>query len=133
MNIEGVCRGLGEPDEYGVVVDLAVLRERIYMVRRQLDHQLPDHVPGLGVATLEALCTFVANRLKPEFPNLCAVRVWREGSGDSLIWRGDSPRHYGSGVAGISSETEAVARATQESLRRREPVVLRVSSQGQLY
>jgi 6-pyruvoyltetrahydropterin/6-carboxytetrahydropterin synthase len=74
----------GEPDpDTGMVVDLAYLRAAIAAVRETLDHHLLDEVPGLGTATLENLCRYIAGRLEDSRWRLHAVVVRREASGDA--------------------------------------------------
>jgi len=74
----------GTPDAVsGMVVDLGRVRQRIELLRPQLDHRLLDDVPGLGPATLENLCAFIWRALAPDFAGLERVRVWREALGDS--------------------------------------------------
>lgn len=80
---------LGTPDlATGMVVDLAYVRAEIARVRDQLDHRFLDEVPGLGPATLENLCAYLRDQLEPMLPQLCAVTVERQASGDrcSLRW-----------------------------------------------
>lgn len=72
----------------GMVVDLGLVRRAIDHLRPQLDHRLLDDVPDLGPATLENLCAFIWRALAPVLPGLVAVRVWREGMGDSCTLRG---------------------------------------------
>ncbi len=72
----------------GMVVDLGLVRRAIEHLRPQLDHRLLDDVPGLGPATLENLCAYIWRALAPVLPGLAAVRVWREGMGDSCTLRG---------------------------------------------
>ena len=72
----------------GMVVDLGLVRRAIEHLRPQLDHRLLDDVPGLGHATLENLCAYIWRALAPVLPGLAAVRVWREGMGDSCTLRG---------------------------------------------
>jgi 6-pyruvoyltetrahydropterin/6-carboxytetrahydropterin synthase len=72
----------------GMVVDLGLVRRAIEHLRPQLDHRLLDDVPGLGPATLENLCAYIWRSLAPVLPGLAAVRVWREGMGDSCTLRG---------------------------------------------
>jgi 6-pyruvoyltetrahydropterin/6-carboxytetrahydropterin synthase len=75
---------VGSPQESsGMLVDLAVLRNLIEEVRDLLDHRLLDEVKGLGLPTLENLCTFIAGKIRTRIPQLMSVRVWREASGDS--------------------------------------------------
>ena len=77
----------GEPDAVtGMVVDLAHLRAAITVVRDALDHRLLDEVPGLGAATLENLCRFIAGAMGSVSPPVCRVKVWREASGDSCTF-----------------------------------------------
>lgn len=78
----------GTPDPAsGMVVDLAHLRRAIEALRDQLDHRLLDEVPGLGPATLENLCAFIARALGDEGWNLAQVVVRREASGDACRLR----------------------------------------------
>jgi len=73
----------GHPDpKTGMVVDLALLRAHIQAVRELLDHQFLDKVEGLGPPTLENLCTFILEKLRPEVSSLAAVSVWRRATGD---------------------------------------------------
>ena len=67
----------------GMLVDLAQLRAAIEEVRQKLDHRLLDEVEMLGAPTLENLCSFIALLAREKIPNLAAVKVWREASGDS--------------------------------------------------
>jgi 6-pyruvoyltetrahydropterin/6-carboxytetrahydropterin synthase len=62
----------------GMVLDLARLRQTLAEVRGQLDHRMLDDVPGLGPATLENLCAFVARAV----PSATTVAVWRAATGD---------------------------------------------------
>ena len=74
----------GQPDPAtGMVFDLGRVRAAIEVLRPQLDHRLLDDVPTLGAATLENLCAYIWRALAPSLPGLSAVRVWREGMGDS--------------------------------------------------
>lgn len=75
----------GCPDASGMVVDLGFLRRGLETVRAALDHQLLDEVCGLGAPTLENLCLYIATQLRPDFPTLASVRVWREAIGDACL------------------------------------------------
>jgi 6-pyruvoyltetrahydropterin/6-carboxytetrahydropterin synthase len=77
----------GQPDERGMVMDLGLVRAEIAVLRDRLDHRFLDEIEGLGPATLENLCAFVARELKPRLPVLCEVSVWRESSGDRCVMR----------------------------------------------
>lgn len=83
----------GVPDPVtGMVVDLGLLRQRIQKVRDALDHMMLDDVPGLGPATLENLCAYIARAMQDVRPGVIAVRISREASGDSCLLRIDAPR-----------------------------------------
>jgi 6-pyruvoyltetrahydropterin/6-carboxytetrahydropterin synthase len=76
----------GTPDPHtGMVMDLAYLRREIARVRDMLDHRLLDEVPGLGAATLENLCSFIARELAPAVPELSQVMVERRSGGDRCV------------------------------------------------
>lgn len=76
----------GTPDPHtGMVMDLACLRREIARVRELLDHRLLDEVPGLGAATLENLCGFIARELATAVPALSAVMVERRSGGDRCL------------------------------------------------
>lgn len=78
----------GTPDpRTGMLMDLAVLRAEIARVRALLDHRFLDEVPGLGPATLENLCAFIARELAPTVPGLASVTVERRSSGDRCVMR----------------------------------------------
>lgn len=66
----------------GMVVDLGRLRMLLAQVREQLDHHLLDEVAGLGIPTLENLCTFIARFATLSGVRLSRVSVWRDGIGD---------------------------------------------------
>ncbi len=68
--------------ETGMVVDLGKLRALLAQVREQLDHRLLDEVTGLGMPTLENLCTFIARFASLSGFRLSRVSVWRDGIGD---------------------------------------------------
>lgn len=78
-----VCVG-GTPDPVsGMVVDLALLRRSIAVLREALDHRFLDHVEGLGPATLENLSAYIWRAMLREYPTqLQWVEVRREVSGD---------------------------------------------------
>ena len=75
----------GQPDERGMVMDLGLLRAEIALLRDRLDHRFLDEVSGLGPATLENLCRYIAAQLQPRLPALCQVAVWRESTGDRCV------------------------------------------------
>ncbi|NBQ89894.1 MAG: 6-carboxytetrahydropterin synthase [Betaproteobacteria bacterium] len=75
----------GQPDERGMVMDLGLVRAEIAQLRQRLDHRFLDEIDGLGPATLENLCAFIARHLRDRLPQLVRVRVWRDASGDSCV------------------------------------------------
>lgn len=78
----------GTPDpRSGMVMDLAHLRREIARVRELLDRRLLDEVPGLGPATLENLCAFIAHHLTDAVPMLASVMVQRRSSGDRCVMK----------------------------------------------
>lgn len=84
---------LGEPDaNSGMMADLGHLRRHIESVRERLDHQFLDEVPGLGPATLENLCKYIYANLVSRCPQLVAVTVERQASGDKCVLR-SKPAH----------------------------------------
>jgi 6-pyruvoyltetrahydropterin/6-carboxytetrahydropterin synthase len=73
----------GHPDPgSGMVMDLGFLRERIGGLREKLDHHHLNEVPGLGIPTLENLCSFIAHELSDLPVPLSRVIVWRDSIGD---------------------------------------------------
>ena len=73
----------GEPDaSTGMVMDLGIVRRELAALRERLDHHFLDDVAGIGPATLESLCAFIARELKPALPLLVRVSVYRPASGD---------------------------------------------------
>lgn len=83
---EVTVAGTPAPDT-GMVMDLAYLRREIARVRELLDHRFLDEVPGLGAATLENLCAFIARELAPAVPALARVAVERRSSGDRCVMK----------------------------------------------
>lgn len=73
----------GEPDgDNGMVMDLGIVRRELAALRERLDHRFLDEVVGIGPATLENLCAFIAKALQPSMPLLVRVSVFRPASGD---------------------------------------------------
>ena len=66
----------------GWVADLANLDEALKAAAAELDHSTLNDHPGLESPTLEALCLFFADRLKPVFPGLSRVEVSRPTIGE---------------------------------------------------
>jgi 6-pyruvoyltetrahydropterin/6-carboxytetrahydropterin synthase len=64
------------------VRDFAELAKAISEVRNILDHSFLNEIEGLETPTLENICAWVAERLKPTLPNLRRVSVARPSLGE---------------------------------------------------
>ena len=67
----------------GWVCDLGELDRALRAAAGELDHGLLNEKPGLENPTLERLCAYFAERLKPAFPGLVRVLVARPSIGES--------------------------------------------------
>lgn len=83
---EVTVSGYADP-KTGMLVDLGYLRQQVARVREMLDHRFLDEIEHLGPATLENLCGFIRNQLKPTLPQLSSVLVERKASGDRCVLR----------------------------------------------
>ena len=82
FRVEATVRG--QPQEpVGWVADLADLETALKGVAGELDHGLLNEKPGLERPTLEHICLYFAERLKPTFPGLSRVVVSRPTIGES--------------------------------------------------
>jgi 6-pyruvoyltetrahydropterin/6-carboxytetrahydropterin synthase len=70
-----------------MLVDLGELRQQVARVKEMLDHRFLDEIEHLGPATLENLCGFIRQQLKPTLPQLSCVMVERKASGDRCVLR----------------------------------------------
>ena len=76
FQVEATVRGpMQEP--VGWVEDLGALDAALKSLAHELDHGLLNEKPGLESPTLERLCLWFAERLRPEFPGLSRVVVGR--------------------------------------------------------
>ena len=74
----------GEPDSAtGCVVDFEDVAREIEKVRDQLDHHLLNSINGLATPSLENLSRWVAEQLKPKFPQLVSITVRRPSCGEA--------------------------------------------------
>ncbi len=76
FRVEATVRGEAQ-GAIGWVVDLGELEAALRAVAGELDHGLLNEKPGLESPTLEHLCLWFAERLKPTFPGLVRVVVSR--------------------------------------------------------
>ncbi|ODT84829.1 6-carboxytetrahydropterin synthase [Phenylobacterium sp. SCN 70-31] len=82
FRVEATVRG--QPQEpVGWVADLADLESSLKGVAAELDHGLLNEKPGLERPTLEHICLYFAERLRPAFPGLSRVVVSRPTIGES--------------------------------------------------
>jgi 6-pyruvoyltetrahydropterin/6-carboxytetrahydropterin synthase len=70
----------------GWVADLGDLDLALKAVAAELDHSLLNEKPGLESPTLEHICVYFAERLKPQFPGLCRLTVGRPTIGESCTF-----------------------------------------------
>ena len=82
FRVEATVRGRALNRE-GWVADLAELDDALHAITDELDHGLLNERPGLEAPTLERLCLYFADRLKPRFPGLSRVVVSRPSVGES--------------------------------------------------
>jgi 6-pyruvoyltetrahydropterin/6-carboxytetrahydropterin synthase len=85
FRVEATVRGPVTPGE-GWVADLAELDAALKGVAAELDHGLLNEKPGLETPTLENLCVYFANRLKPAFPTLRRIVLSRPSVGESCAF-----------------------------------------------
>jgi len=85
FRVEATLRG--EPETtVGWVADLGELDEALRSIAGGLDHGMLNEKPGLESPTLERLCVYFAERLKPRFPMLARIVVSRPSVGESCAY-----------------------------------------------
>jgi len=82
FKVEATVRGAAQ-EPVGWVADLADLDAALKAVASELDHGVLNEKPGLERPTLEHLCLYFAERLKPSYPGLSKVVVSRPTIGES--------------------------------------------------
>jgi 6-pyruvoyltetrahydropterin/6-carboxytetrahydropterin synthase len=82
FKVEATVRGESQ-EPVGWVADLADLDAALRAVAGELDHGLLNEKPGLERPTLEHLCLYFAERLRPQFPGLSRIVVSRPTIGES--------------------------------------------------
>ena len=82
FRVEATLRGTADAKD-AWVADLAELDKALGAAASELDHGLLNELPGLETPTLERLCLYFAEKLRPEFPGLCKVVVARPSVGES--------------------------------------------------
>jgi 6-pyruvoyltetrahydropterin/6-carboxytetrahydropterin synthase len=86
FRVEATVAGPAE-GPVGWVADLAELDAALKAVALELDHSLLNETPGLESPTLERLCLYFAERLKPQFPGLSRIVLSRPTIGESCALR----------------------------------------------
>ncbi|HYE44002.1 MAG TPA: 6-carboxytetrahydropterin synthase [Caulobacteraceae bacterium] len=81
FRVEATLRGAMRADE-DWVTDLGELETALEAVAGELDHGLLNEKPGLENPTLERLCLYFSDRLKPRFPGLSRIEVSRPTIGE---------------------------------------------------
>ncbi len=84
FRVEATVRG-EEQGAVGWVADLGELDRALRAVAGELDHGLLNEKPGLESPTLEHLCLWFAERLKPAFPGLVRVTVSRPTVSEACV------------------------------------------------
>ncbi|MDB5494003.1 MAG: 6-pyruvoyl tetrahydrobiopterin synthase [Phenylobacterium sp.] len=82
FRVEATVRGEAQ-GPVGWVADLGDLDRALKGIAGELDHGLLNDKPGLESPTLERLCVYFAERLRPEFPGLARIVVSRPTVGES--------------------------------------------------
>jgi len=82
FKVEATVRGQAQ-EPVGWVADLADLDAALKDVAAQLDHGLLNEKPGLERPTLEHICLYFAERLRPTFPGLSRIVISRPTIGES--------------------------------------------------
>lgn len=67
------------------VRDFEDITSALEAVAARLDHTLLNEIPGLEVPTLERICLWIANALKPALPGLARVEVSRPSLHERVV------------------------------------------------
>lgn len=77
FQVEATVRGETLDAAHGWVADLGALDRALKAAAEELDHGMLNEHEGLELPSLENLCLWFANRLKPEWPGLSRIAVSR--------------------------------------------------------
>ena len=77
FTVEATVRAEALDAAHGWVGDLGALDKGLKAVAEKLDHGLLNEHPGLELPTLEHLCLWFVDQLKPDWPGLARVTVAR--------------------------------------------------------
>ena len=87
FRVEIALRGVPRPPS-GFVSDFTRLEEACRRLHGSLDHALLNDIAGLENPSLENLCLWIWDRLKPRFAGLARVTVRRDSLGQSCTYLG---------------------------------------------
>jgi len=66
----------GEVDEEtGIVFDHAMIAEKVKPLVEQLDHRCLNEIEGLELPSLERMCRWFWERIVPDLPGLCEIKL----------------------------------------------------------
>jgi 6-pyruvoyltetrahydropterin/6-carboxytetrahydropterin synthase len=65
----------GAIDSRGMIVDYAVITEKVGAVLEQIDHRVLNEIPGLGNPTTEILAPWLCEQIRKELPEVFRVEV----------------------------------------------------------
>ena len=82
FRVEATLRGRADSKD-AWVADLGELEKALGAAVAGLDHSVLNEQPGLETPTLERLCLWFADKLRPGKPGLCKVVVARPSVGES--------------------------------------------------
>ena len=82
FRVEATLRGTVDAED-GWVADLGELETALGAAAAALDHRVLNEQPGLENPTLERLCLYFAETLRPAFPGLSRIVVARPSVGES--------------------------------------------------
>jgi 6-pyruvoyltetrahydropterin/6-carboxytetrahydropterin synthase len=77
FQVEATVRSEVLDADHGWVADLGALDRALRSAAEALDHGMLNEHAGLELPSLEHLCLWFANRLKPEWPGLSRITVSR--------------------------------------------------------
>ena len=84
---EVALRGSAERGS-GMVADLGSVERALKHTKDALDHRFLDDVADLGPATMENLSKWIWDHIRPQFPQLVRVTIYRDSLGESAAYFG---------------------------------------------
>jgi 6-pyruvoyltetrahydropterin/6-carboxytetrahydropterin synthase len=77
FTVEATVRSATLDADHGWVADLGALDRALKVAAGELDHGMLNEKAGLELPSLENLCLWFANQLKPDWPGLSRITVAR--------------------------------------------------------